>query len=875
MAFNPFSGFRKHRKTVFAILTIICMFVFIMSTGLGGGADPLNRAWFTGRSGPEIARLDGERITASELNEVRLRRLIANEYMRGLVLAAGEQLTNSLEARLNDFDPVARAPLSLIIREKKNAPQLYLQRLGQHLESLKFFANQLEQAKKTDQAELLRRFRRYLETEIQLLYRGDMFFAGGTKTAEELLDFMVWRLAARERGIELSREMVIDLIETETYGQSVEERSLVLQRDLSRRYNVSVNTIIEALTDEFQVRIAQTALLGVAPYLTDSTPAYVTPFEAYDFYRDQRTAVRVQLLPIPVEPLVADVKEEPTEAELKALFAKHQRDEWVPYLERPGFKEGRKAKVAFLGTKGDNPTIKKVALEQAEQESRFAEAVQKVLYAPILPDAAGILSRVGWLAITLNPKLIERRVDREYEEYLKREQSTSWVYSSLILFGVHDRSLYDPQPIASAIAAMLGQGGTLAPAIAPIPTWYGHAGMSELMERIRFGLLPFALAGPEARTLLGITDLMLPQPLSRAAMGDMLRQNVVEQVVRDYLNAETAKFQREVEEKGKNIKQPGVAEQLEKYIAEFANKHGMTRGQSQDFRDQYTMVDDPGSAPMRAAYFKDEQRAKSDPQGYSFASTFFTESNNPFLASFTASTPYRVVWFLDNQPTSSFAKPDDEYFLVWKTDEIPARVRKFEEARADVVRAWKLAKARELGRKRAEEWQQQIRDKEINTLAALRDFAAQKQISLVEVGPLARLNEHPPLDVNQPTQYFGPRIPPDKVNYPTEEMVNAIVDLRKKTIGETIIVSNAPKTIYYVAMLTDRIEPTDLAFQLAYARAGMTSVFAGGGDQLFQMLENERRGQLVRETMEQLRKDFRLQVDPEQVRLYNGNREES
>jgi hypothetical protein len=875
MAFNPFTGFRKNRKTVFAILTIICMFVFIMSTGLGGGADPLNRAWFSGRRGADIGRLDGDTITTAELNEVRLRRLIANEYMRGLVLAAGEQLMNALESRLNDFDPLARAPVSLIIREKRNAPQLYLQRLGQHLESLKFFANQLEQSKKSDQAELLRRFRRSLETELQLLYRGDMFFAGGAKTAEELLDFMVWRWAADQQGIRLSRDTVIDLIETETYGQSIDERSLVLQRDLSRRYNVSVNTIIDALTDEFRVRIAQSAILGVAPYLNDSTPAYATPHEAFEFYRDQRTAVKVQLLPLAVENLVDEVKEEPSEAELKALFAKHQRDEWQPFLERPGFKEGKKAKIAFLGTRGDNPTIKQVALQQAEQESRFADAVAKLLVSPILPDAAGILGRVGLAAVVTNPRLIERRIDREYEDYLKREQAMSWVYSSLILFGIHDRSLYDPQPVASAIASLLANGATASPAIAPIPTWIGHAGIVEFMERIRFGLLTLAVTGPEARTMLGVTDLMLPSPLSRAAMGNMLRQNVVEQVTRDYLNTEVAKFQRDVEEKGKNIKQPEVRDQLEKYIDEFAKKHAMTRGQSREFRDQYSLVNDPGLEPLKAAYFKDEQRAKSDPKGYSFASTFFVEPNNPFLASFSASTPYRVVWFLENQPFTSFAKPDDEYFLVWKTDEVPSRIRKYEEAREDVIRAWKLAKARDLAAKKAEELQTQIRERDIVTLAALRDFAAQRMIPIIEVGPVAPMNEHPALDVNQPTQYFGPTIPPDKVNFPTERMVNAIVDMRKKTVGETIIVHDAPRLTYYVGLLTDRIEPTELAFQLAYARAGTTNIFAGGGDQLFQKMENEIRSKLVRETIEQLRKEARLEVNPEAVRQFNGNREES
>ena len=35
MAFNPFHGFRKHQKTLFAIMVIVCMFVFILQSGAG------------------------------------------------------------------------------------------------------------------------------------------------------------------------------------------------------------------------------------------------------------------------------------------------------------------------------------------------------------------------------------------------------------------------------------------------------------------------------------------------------------------------------------------------------------------------------------------------------------------------------------------------------------------------------------------------------------------------------------------------------------------------------------------------------------------------------------------------------------------------
>ena len=35
MAFNPFHQFRRYNKVIFAILAIICMFTFVLSSGMG------------------------------------------------------------------------------------------------------------------------------------------------------------------------------------------------------------------------------------------------------------------------------------------------------------------------------------------------------------------------------------------------------------------------------------------------------------------------------------------------------------------------------------------------------------------------------------------------------------------------------------------------------------------------------------------------------------------------------------------------------------------------------------------------------------------------------------------------------------------------
>src|SRR5205807_1951120 len=65
MAFNPFHGFRKHQKVVFAALTIVCMLTFVLASGVGMAGDffsELSR-WLGGqrRSGTDVARLYASR----------------------------------------------------------------------------------------------------------------------------------------------------------------------------------------------------------------------------------------------------------------------------------------------------------------------------------------------------------------------------------------------------------------------------------------------------------------------------------------------------------------------------------------------------------------------------------------------------------------------------------------------------------------------------------------------------------------------------------------------------------------------------------------------------------------------------------------------
>ena len=70
MAFNPFHTFRKHKKVMFAALTIICMGVFVLSFGPG---DIFQRFGFSAKDqqGNEVvATLYGKKVTESDLSKL-------------------------------------------------------------------------------------------------------------------------------------------------------------------------------------------------------------------------------------------------------------------------------------------------------------------------------------------------------------------------------------------------------------------------------------------------------------------------------------------------------------------------------------------------------------------------------------------------------------------------------------------------------------------------------------------------------------------------------------------------------------------------------------------------------------------------------------
>jgi hypothetical protein len=118
MAFNPFHGFRKHKRVIFAILTIICMITFVLvGTGAGGKGDFFD--WLLSmfgagrKQGEVVMKLDGSKIYESQVSErVRLRNT-ANNFVRRSALGPGFLATmDKIVDYLQKTSPTEVEPLS-------------------------------------------------------------------------------------------------------------------------------------------------------------------------------------------------------------------------------------------------------------------------------------------------------------------------------------------------------------------------------------------------------------------------------------------------------------------------------------------------------------------------------------------------------------------------------------------------------------------------------------------------------------------------------------------------------------------------------------------------------------------------------------------
>src|SRR6202044_1544057 len=119
---------------------------------------------------------------------------------------------------------------------------------------------------------------------------------------------------------------VVSLIDAETVIPLAKEDADRYKAELQQAYGFSSGTINSAVADEFRVKTVKSILDGSVYGGKPSLPMGMTPYEFFEFYKDNCQELKFEVIDVPVDAFVSKVKEEPSDVDLRKFFDEYRRD---------------------------------------------------------------------------------------------------------------------------------------------------------------------------------------------------------------------------------------------------------------------------------------------------------------------------------------------------------------------------------------------------------------------------------------------------------------------------------------------------------------------------------------------------------------------
>ncbi|MCI0637780.1 MAG: hypothetical protein L0Y72_22895 [Gemmataceae bacterium] len=858
MAYNPFASFRKNQKFWMAVVLLLCMVTFVLCTGVQGDLSDRLLKLFGGHRGTELARLDGRRVYSKELNELKLQRDMANDFMKFACRRAIDNI-NVHKRELAEKDPEKRR---MILMRLETSQQLLEARL---------------------------RNRRY--------------FGSGVKL-EELMDFKIWLHEADRLNIQLVPEIVQHMIGMEFFSKfsgfawhTPDAREIFWE--IRRGNPITENMLLQSITDEYRARIAQLALLQANPqamlhrntnelleFKVDfplRTRVVLSPAMLWDSFKETRSEFDVTVLPINVKDFVEKTGE-PTKQELQALFDKHYKDRYDPASPEPGFEIPPKTKVEYVTADANSPFFKKMA------KTALALEIAPPLWPPLSPIS--MLSRYG-----VGPAAERAALERIYEQLGRGKYLTAYLTETNVYMQTAGYlAQRDPVAAASLVASM-----TEPLAVPTAALGYLAVGTRKHTEELKAGLaFESKRRSPVYATILGnclagthlSTTVMYrfidptPQFLPMEVVRQDLRESMERRLAEQWVTKNMTLLKKEMEES----KVVGKKAAVERLLRKYQDQYGLERSATKDFFNRFTVQGVKELQALKESFERyhmhvnfiegrdltPERTLKED----EFWKMFFdgTESFSVAGAKYRArpwppvvepKNPGRLMrregaallgprllmdleQIVQNQdptkpmPAISLFEKADKPFLIWRTEDEPGSYPdKLEQVQDRVVEAWKFLKAREMALPDAKNFADQLQkvgDDDRDRL--LSEYAKKLGAELIKLEALAPLHPSIPRHQFQGERSYGPyTLPKGKFLYPRDDMVSHLLSMQdfKKPIETGIkeideinkslhnigkqnskkvqILTNKPRTAFYVACVTYNPGPSIIEFQAAYRRA--------------------------------------------------------
>jgi len=291
MAYNPFNIFRRNQKAIFAVITVIIMFMFVLSSGLTGKADFFNWLpdWIRGKKkGDALCELDGSRIFEGELRNIRFQRVVANKF---LALASSVSAQN-IQKSLLDLQSKATPNIVQKLQQTRQFEQMGFAPRGAYEKEVQGILDSPEskQADK-DLIRAMRVFSDFMQAQQRYSALGSYLNATANRSDRDLIEFMLWEKKAKQLGIEYTADDVKQtLIAKEFLGQFPDDSEVRKSLRSEYRDRYTDEMCFNAIAAEFRVRSAQSAVLGMSDrsdHTLNSPMIHSVPYEVFDFYRDK------------------------------------------------------------------------------------------------------------------------------------------------------------------------------------------------------------------------------------------------------------------------------------------------------------------------------------------------------------------------------------------------------------------------------------------------------------------------------------------------------------------------------------------------------------------------------------------------------------
>lgn len=680
MAYNPFDFFRRNQKVLFAGLTILVMFMFVLSFGQGDffSRFPQWVAKFQ-TTGDKMAVIDGGTIKESQLSDVTKERGLANGYMqqanakaleasraaaaKAATAASNEDLRKTLNqdvTQITNILTAGRLPAEVwpLLRADvaKMASDLIVQQ---------------DATPRTEDKERVKAVLKYATAAVAELTRrttGDrgengVFFANQpNRNDRDRLEFLLWKKKADKLGIRYTHEDVEKLVDGEFPAGSIEEKELKdMATDVATKAGRMREELYDALADEFRVRAAQTAVLGLNAVRNPAAPPAATARERYEHFLNETTATKYTMITVPVEVYLAEVEKklasgelkEPTDAELTKIFNEASTTDPDPSSPRAGIREPRKVGVQWVEVTGKEPYYTALAAKRAGEfkKAQTDPAFLALLGAFPAPPAAAAryddylsgqrqgtafrqteaanpgrptISIVGESRIDVMTAVGSGALAQVFREQLRVKGGDN-------VFGVQssaqdalaDAEFVRPELIA-ALVGLTGTGAvTNAPALAPTAAVTEAAFRHTREQRVLAGIRGFLLPTQDGTGILAnavggavAVNSSTPAPLPQAAVQPVLDQRTTDSLRTGIANADLQDFQKELarimgqkleglkpadkaaQDKAEREHRAKLTEQAAAYVKGWVEARKVKSGTTTEPRSLYTLADDPGLAPL-------------------------------------------------------------------------------------------------------------------------------------------------------------------------------------------------------------------------------------------------------------------------------------